>query len=117
MAEIAGEKIDPNDRVSQVKWSGISQGDTCTPVRWHGAGDRTVQVTGTFGAGGTVSVEGTLDSSDGTYAQLTDPFGNAISFTDAGIDTVTEMVKYIKPVIAGGDGTTNLTVIMLFRKT
>lgn len=84
-------------------------------VAYAGASDRTVQVVGTFGAGGTVVIEG---SNDGTnWATLTDPQGNALSFTAAKVETVMELTRYIRPRVTGGDGTTDLTVILLMRST
>lgn len=116
MAEIPFERLEKDDKAARVRWANIKLGDTCQPVPWNGAGDRTVQTFDTF-SGATITVQGTLGDDTDSYAQLTDPFGNAISFTGLGIDTITEMVRYIKPVIAGGDGLTDITVIILFRKT
>ena len=108
--------MEPNDKASRVRWQNITLGDTCQPVDWAGAGDRTIQVFGTFG-GATITAQGTLGDKTDDYQGLTDAFGNAISFTGPGIDTITEMVRYIKPVLANGDGSTDITVIILFRKT
>lgn len=116
MAIISAQRKEPNAKVSRVIWENIQQNDTCEEIDWNGAGDRTVQVTGTWN-GADISIVGTLGERGGVYSQLTDPFGNNINFTDNGIDTVTEVTRFIKPLINGGDGSTNLTVIMLFRKT
>ena len=79
-----------------------------------GSADRSVQVSGTFGTGGNLRIEG---SNDGiTYAVLTDPQGNALDFTTAKIETVMEIVRFIRPRITAGDGTTSLTCTMLMRR-
>jgi len=77
------------------------------------SGDRTVQVTGTFGAGGTVLVEGTLDGTN--WFQLRDPGGTLISFTAAGLRAVLENVVQIRPRVSAGDGTTSIAATLLVR--
>jgi len=79
-----------------------------------GSADRSVQVTGTFGAGGNLRIEG---SNDGTnYSALTDPQGNALDFTATKIEGVLELTRYIRPRATAGDGTTSLTVTMILRR-
>lgn len=77
--------------------------------------DRTVQVTGTFGAGGTVVLEGTIDGVN--YQTLRDPAGNLLSFTAAGLKGVLEAVVSVRPRVTAGDGTTNLVVSLLLTRT
>lgn len=80
-----------------------------------GFSDRSIIVTGTFGAGGTVLWEG---SNDGvTYVTLTDPQGNTLSITTAGAKAVTEAVIFARPRITAGDGTTSLSVAAFCRRT
>jgi len=78
--------------------------------------DRTVQFTGTFGAAATVIWEG---SNDGvTWATLTDPQGNNISKTGAGIETVMEITRFARPkLLSGGDGSTDIDIIVLCRRS
>ena len=79
-----------------------------------GFADRSVQITGTFGTGGTVLIEG---SNDGTnYATLNDPQGVAISKTAAGIFEISQIVKFIRPRVSAGDGTTSITVTLLAQR-
>lgn len=89
-------------------------GDDGTPVEMAQYADRSVQITGTFGAAGTVVMEGSLDGNN--YATLTDPQGNALSFTTAKIECISELVRYILPRVTGGDGTTSLTVTALLKR-
>lgn len=96
-------------------WSGLLNGDTGQPVEVPGHADKTVQIEGTFGAGGTCVIQG---SNDGTnYQSLTDPQGNAISKTAASIEMVAEHTRYIRPNITAGDGTTSLTVSLMAKRT
>jgi len=97
-----------------VSWSGLLNGDDGSPIEMPGAADRSVQFTGTFGTGGTIQIEG---SNDGTnYVVLTDPQGNNISKTAAGIEQVVEITRYLRPRVTAGDGTTNLVTTMLIKQ-
>lgn len=82
-------------------------------VGFIGSGDRTIQVTGTFGAGGTVIVEGTLDGTN--WFQLRDPSSTVISFTAAGLKAILENVVQVRPRVTAGDGTTAITAILQVR--
>jgi hypothetical protein len=72
-----------------ITWAGLTNGgpDSGQPVQRPALVDRSVQVTGTFGAGGTVVFEGSNDGVN--YYTLTNPLGTAISVTTAGITQVT----------------------------
>lgn len=99
-----------------IVWTGLTFAttDDGQPLQMPGSADRSIQVTGTFGASGNCRIEG---SNDGTnYVALTDPQGNALNLTAAGIEAVQEITRFIRPRITAGDGTTNLTVTMLVRK-
>lgn len=77
--------------------------------------DRSVQLTGTLGAGGTVLIEGSNDGGT-TWATLNDAFGNALSLTALGIKQITESVERVRPNISAGDATTSITVNLFMRK-
>lgn len=97
---------------------------TWTPLTTHDAdgsavelipwADRCVQVTGTFGAGGTVVIEGSNDNSN--WATLYHAQGSAASFTAAGVRQIVETPRYVRPRVTAGDGTTSLTVSMTLRR-
>jgi hypothetical protein len=74
-----------------------------------------VQVLGTFGAGGNLRVEGSNDGGT-TYATLTDPQGNALDFTSAKIEQITEVCELVRARVTAGDVTTSLTVAFLLRR-
>lgn len=88
--------------------------DTGVAIQYGAYGDRTVQLVGTWGTGGTVVIQGSLDGT--TYATLTDVTGNALSFTANGLKAVSEAVRYIRPKVTGGDGTTDVDVYIFMRK-
>lgn len=103
-----------NSNFMRVTWNGLAVNDTGLPFILSQYADRSVQIVGTFGAGGLVVIEG---SNDGTnYSTLNDPQGNAISITTSKIEAVSEIVVALRPKVTGGDGTTLLTITMLVRK-
>lgn len=94
-------------------WPNMANGDEGSAIELANFADRSVQVTGDFGAGGNVRIEGSLDGVH--YAPLTDPQGNNLDFNTAKIEAVTELVRYIRPRVTAGDASTNLTVTMLLK--
>lgn len=100
-----------NNKAWVVAWTPLANGDSGTPFENPGSSDRSVQIQGTFGAGGTVLIEG---SNDGTnYYTLTDPQGNALSVTSAKIEGISELTRYIRPRVSAGDGTTSISIYLL----
>lgn len=91
--------------------------DDGDPVALPRHADRSVQITGSFG-GATLKIEGSLDGTN--FAPLTDPQGNALSFTSypAGystvIEAVAEAVVAVRPIVSGGTAT-SLTVTLFCR--
>lgn len=102
------------DKAHVLTWSGLLNGDDGSPVEMPGSADRSVQFTGTFGAGGTIVFEG---SNDGTnYVTLTDPQGNTISKTAAALEAVVELTRYVRPRVTAGDGSTDLVASLLVKR-
>lgn len=92
-------------------WANLANGDDGEALMSAAYTDRSIQVFGTFGVGGNVRIEG---SNDGIHwAVLTDPQGNNLDITSAKIELVAEATFFIRPRVTGGDGTTDLTVILL----
>lgn len=91
----------------------LAQGETGAPLAFAEYADRSVQVHGTFGAGGSITIEGSNDGAN--WAQLADPQGNPLVIATAKIEAILECVRFVRPV-AAGDGTTNLTVLVFGRK-
>lgn len=97
-----------------VTWTGLLNGDDGAPVQWVDYADRCVQAIGTFGAGGSITMQG---SNDGTnWATMADPQGNNLTFTAAKLEQVLELPRYVRPIVTAGDGTTNLTVTICMRR-
>ena len=105
--------ISPTGNAKLVAWTGLLNGDDGAPADWVDYSDRCFQVTGTFGAGGSVTIQG---SNDGTnWAALADPQGNALTFTSQRIEQALELPRYVRPNVTAGDGTTSLTVTLCMK--
>ena len=87
-------------------------GASVESVQWA---DRSVQILGTFGTNGSVTIQGSNDGGT-TWAALTDPQGNAITKTAAAIEQVSEITGHIRPTVTAGDGDTSLTVVIISRR-
>ncbi|HEY8837230.1 MAG TPA: hypothetical protein VIO16_06010 [Dehalococcoidia bacterium] len=98
-----------------ISWGPMVNGDTGTPVKRPDLVDRSMQVTGTFGAGGSVAVEGSNDGVN--YYALSNPQGTVIAVTTAGIVQIEEATVFVRPHVTAGDGTTSLTCTMCARRT
>lgn len=105
----------PELNLLRVNWLLIPVSTVGDPDTLHqDFADRCVQVTGTFGAGGSVTIQGSND--DGTtWSTLKDAFGTALTFTSAGIAQITELPQYIRPSVTAGDGTTAINVRIFMR--
>lgn len=108
------KNVHPNMHTILVTWV-LANGDTGAPVSFTHHGERSWQVTGTLGAGGTMAYQG---SNDGTnYVTLKDKQGNAASVTALGLTTTADKPLYIRPNCTAGDGTTALTVVVALSKS
>ena len=94
-------------------WTGLLNGDDGSPAQLANFPDKTVTFHGTFGTGGSITLQGSNDNSN--WFALVDPQGNAITKTAAGIEAVTENPRYIRPIVTAGDGTTNLRCMLTAR--
>jgi hypothetical protein len=113
---IAATKTFPasmNSGCAIVVWADMANGDDGAPIELANFTDRSVQVVGTFGSGGSVRIEGSLDGVN--YAPLTDPQGNSLDIATAKIEAVTEIVRWIRPRVTAGDINTLLTITMLMK--
>lgn len=115
MATRTATRIDVPARgpVEVWEWTGLLNSDDGSWVILPAGSDRSVHAYGTFGAGGTVTIQGTNET--GTPANpvaLRDNFGTALTLQTgaAALKGVHEPVYKIRPAITGGDGTTALTV-------
>ena len=100
--------------VAVTTWAPMAQDDDGAPVRLAVYSDRSIQVAGTFG-GASVTIGG---SNDGvTYHALTDPNGDVLTLTSGTLRAIVELSVFVKPRVFGGDGTTNLTVVLSGRRS
>lgn len=97
---------------SQIVWTGLLNGDDGSPLEWvDGAADSYVTVSGTFGVGGSVSMQGSADGV--TFDTMTEGGGTtAATFTAAGGGPLNGTPRYFRPIVTAGDGTTALTVTL-----
>ena len=98
MATIAVTVEDSGAGHMTYKWEGITENDEGAAVEHPNMADKSVQVGLTGGAafgGGNIPIEGSLNGTD--WVTLTDPQGNALTFTAAGLEQITEAVRYIRP--------------------
>ena len=101
----------PSIGIGGWKWLALLNGNDGTPLIIDRRTDRSVQVSGTFGAGGTLVIEG---SNDGTnYFTLNDLQGVALSFTSARLEGISEVPLWVRPKVTAGDGTTSLNVYLV----
>lgn len=105
--------LEASHKVFVASWAAMANGDVGEAVPLSQYSDRSVQVTGTL-AGASVTLEGSLDGT--TYAPLTDPQGNNLLITSPKIEMITELVRYVRPVISSGAGA-SVTVLLLLRIT
>jgi hypothetical protein len=105
-------KIDSTIRNAYVvSWTGLANGDSGEPLELPGQPDRSAQVIGTFGVGGSVVIEGSNNETD--FSTLTTPLGTSIALSSPGIAQVQELTKVIRPRVVAGDGSTSVSVYML----
>lgn len=98
-----------------ITWTLLDSDDSGAPVELVDYPDKTATITGTFGAAGSITLQG---SNDGTnWFALTDGQGNNITKTAAGMELIIENPRYIRPLVTAGDGTTSLTVKILCRRS
>lgn len=97
-----------------VTWSPLTAANAAgSAVQMAGSSDRCVQFIGAFDSA-TVVLQG---SNDGTnWVTLTDPQGNAISKTSAGIEQIMELTRYVRPSSSGGGGSQSVGVILFLKK-
>lgn len=99
------------EAVALATWASLLNGEAGTAVKLANYASRCVQISGTFGVGGSVSIEGSNDGT--TWAVLSDSLGNALTKTAAALDDILENPRELRARVTAGDGTTNLKVTIL----
>lgn len=110
-------KLGGDESVVKIAYAAMTNAtsDVGAPIAFVQWVDRSVQVTGTFGTGGHCIIKGSNDGGT-TWAALTDPQGNALDFSSAKIEAITEVAEMVRPEITAGDGTTSLAVTFILRR-
>jgi hypothetical protein len=104
----------PSGRGVVATWTGLLNGDDGSPIDWLEYADKTFQVFGTFGTGGSCQME---YSNDGTnWVLANNPQGTTSAKTTAGGCALLESALYVRPRVTAGDGTTSLTVKLFARR-
>lgn len=75
--------------------------------------DRTLQVHGTFGSGGTLGLFGSNDGVN--WAIASDNTGTNLSITTVKVRNIFDGPLWYKPMLTGGDATTNLSALISLR--
>jgi len=104
-----------NHESNLIQWV-LAAGESGDAFLLPGYADRSVQVFGTFGGASVVFEGSNQDGTPATYATLSDPQGNGLTFTAAGLKAVLEMTRVVRPRVIGGDGTTSLTIILFAKR-
>jgi hypothetical protein len=103
-----------------VQWAPLANGDVGAWVQLPEWADRTVHIYGTFGAGGTIVIQGSNETgfppAPANPITLTDQNGVAMSYTAAALKQMTEAPLQVRPSCTAGDGTTSLNVILVMRR-
>lgn len=112
----------PDDQSAHVAvWAGLLNGDDGAPVKMASSQDRSVQYNGTFGAGGSIQLEGSNDvvangSVPTNWFLLNTPQGTTGAKTANGIVQIEEATLWVRPRVTAGDGTTTLTASLFMKK-
>lgn len=104
-----------------VQWAGLLNTDVGQGFVSGQYNIKSVQVYGTFGAAGSVQIQGTNDqaytpgavTTAPNWVPLSDRQANQLDITAAKIENVQENPNAVRPSVTAGDGTTNLTVVMI----
>lgn len=95
--------------------TGLLNNDTSEPIEWAEYQDRSIQLSGVFGAGGNVVAEGSNDGIN--YAPLSNAAGGvALTFGTSSIKQVLEASRYLRLRVTAGDETTLLNASVFLRR-
>jgi hypothetical protein len=98
-----------------VAWGPMANGDVGATLDMLFNADRSIQVEGTFGAGGQVQLQGSNDGVN--YRLVHDPQGNPLTVTAPAVTHMIEIPRLLRPAVTAGDGTTAITVTIFMKRT
>lgn len=99
-------------KVFIVTWDNMTNGDVGEAVALSQYSDRSVQVIGTLN-GGSVTIEGSLDTQTTNFNTLTDTKENDLLITTNKIETVMQLVRWLRPAVSSGAGAAVKVILML----
>ena len=117
MAQVAFVRSSIEANTFAYQWTTMANGDDGEPISHMGKADRSVQVNGTFGVGGSIRIQGSNMASPATDADwfdLTDASDNPLVFTTAKGETILQLTRWVRADVTAGDGTTDLDVYLVF---
>lgn len=98
--------------VATVSPTPLANGDNTASVPTLGFDEATVALSGTFGAGGSVTVEGSIDN----IIWYAVPSAVGLPITAAGVAALPNLFsRFLRARVTAGDGTTSLTAVFLLR--
>lgn len=108
---IVNNDVSPAGAVKLILWTGLLNGDTGDWVRFAQFSGKTFQVFGTFGTGGSVTLQGSNDGSTPVnVSTLSSWQATPLTLTATGFATSRDMPIWVRPIVTAGDGTTNVSV-------
>lgn len=90
--------------VYRVTWSAMTTSDVGSPVEMDKFNDKSVQLTGDFGSGATVAIQGSNEETPTNWVTLRDAFENSLAALAVGTRPyqIVENMRWIRPVVTGG---------------
>lgn len=116
MATIAAALNGPtNDGIIEVLWEGLDTSNRDgSGVKLVNYPDKTVQVVGNFAGSADVSIEGSNDGGT-TWFELRDSADAELGYLATGGDVILENPTLLRPILASGNGTTDIDVYLVAR--
>lgn len=100
-----------------VTWAGLANGDNGAFIELPFACSLELEAVGTFGAGGSMTLQGTNDKAAPSFGNLTAKSGTAVlAITAQGVRAANESPLVVRPAVTAGDGTTSLTAILVAKR-
>lgn len=93
-------------------WSGLANGESGDEIQFPNMDIVSIHAFGTF-ASAMITMEGENTDSGANWATMRDSAGTNLTFTAAGIKVAEGPVTRMRPSVAGGGGTTSVSVVAL----
>jgi hypothetical protein len=104
--EVRRSKSNGSQSVSFVSWDGLKLGSQAKVLELGSVSSVSVQMSGNFGEGGAVALEGSNDGKN--FLPLKSLQGRDLKKSEPGIDSLADYVRYVRPVVLSGDSQTDV---------